>query len=128
MAGLGAFVTGSWGAARHAAVLTLAVIALFLQVNAPVQALMMTVGGADGAVLCAVHQPGKGDTKAPLHRQETCAVCSICALSGPVLLPSAIIALAFALIATVAVDILREVAPRGPPARIARARGPPLNA
>jgi hypothetical protein len=128
MAGLGAFVTGSWGAARRAAVLTLAVIALFLQVNAPVQALMMTVGGEDGGVLCAAHQPGQGDTKAPLHRQETCAVCSICALTGPVLAPTAMAFLALALIATVAVEILREVAPRGAPARAARARSPPLHA
>jgi hypothetical protein len=127
MADTGAIVTGSWSGVRRAAGLVLAVFALLLQMNAPVGSLMMTVG-EDGAAICAVHHEAgqRQEDKAPTHRTEACTVCSLCALTGPAVLPAAVVALAFTLIATVALEILRQVAPRGPPARTPRARGPPI--
>lgn len=128
MAGLVGLLSGGWSGARRGAALTLALIALLFQINAPVHAALMQAGGPL-AEICRSHPGEDSQRKAPPLKQEVCASCVVCAAAGPVLLTLAVLVLAAPTVVRLPRQLIpREVAPRGPPALVPRARGPPAYA
>ncbi len=128
MAGMVGLLSGGWNGARRGAALTLALIALLLQINAPVHAALMQAGGPL-AEICRSH-PGETDQrKAPPVKAEPCAACLVCAVAGPALATVAALVLAAPAFVRIRRRLIpREAAPRGPPALVPRARGPPAYA
>jgi hypothetical protein len=116
------------GARRGARSLALvfAVLALILQANAPVQAAMMAAGSDLPANLCVSHTPGQ-DHKAPADRDAACAACAVCIAGATTAVLSGTTSF-FPPVSTAFIpSATRRFTPiRGPPARAANARAPPV--
>lgn len=128
VAGLMDILSVAWGRAGRLAALSLVLCALLLQVNAPIQMTLMMTETADGGVICSVHQGEASDRKAPPAKHQACAACVICAGAAPALAVAQIVVRAPTVAAVWSAEIVREAAPRGPPARTAQARAPPAHA
>lgn len=125
MTGLSGVMSVTWGEARRGLLLALSLVALILQINAPIHATLMIVAAVDGSALCAEHQSGKGDHNAP-DQQKACAACLVCVGGGGLaLLPTPLVHYVCYAVAAPAAEIAAAIAARGPPRLVPKARGPP---
>jgi hypothetical protein len=127
MTGLSGMMSATWGDVRRGLLLALSLVALVLQINAPIHATLMIVAAVDGSALCAEHQVSKGDQKAP-DPQKACAACVVCVGGGGLaLLPTPLLHLVRYAVAAPPAEIAAAIAARGPPLVVPKARGPPTN-